>query len=92
MGANQITVLLIIGNQYIFTLYRELNNESIKYKKEFSIIVDDKDELIGGRTDDDGQMLQPIKHLSGKIIFYMHIVCLLYKSPGKLIMKMTRKF
>ena len=34
--------------------------------------MDDKDELIGGRTDDNGHMLQPIKHLSG--MFVMKVV------------------
>ena len=31
-------------------------------KKEFSVLVND----VGGRPSKDGQMLQPIKHLSGK--------------------------
>ena len=34
-----------------------------KMKKEFSVLVND----IGGRPSKDGQMLQPIKHLSGKV-------------------------
>ena len=34
-------------------------------KKEFSVIVNDKDEVIGGRHNEEVEMFQPIKHLSG---------------------------
>ena len=34
-------------------------------KKGFSVIVNDKDEVIGGRHNEEVEMFQPIKHLSG---------------------------
>ena len=34
-------------------------------KKNFSVIVNDKEQIIGGRTEDEA-IFQPIKHLSGE--------------------------
>ena len=33
-------------------------------KKKFSVIVSDKEQIIGGRTEDEA-IFQPVKHLSG---------------------------
>jgi len=68
---------LIYANQkvsHFCASFRDQSDEILKFKKEFNIIVDDKDELIGGRRDDEGQILQPIKHLSG---IFLHFVFLL---------------
>ena len=44
------------------------NNAKTKGMKDYCVTVTagDIDEIIGGRREEDGQMLQPIKHLSGK--------------------------
>ena len=41
------------------------NNQKRMAKIEYSDVIVDKDELIGGRREEDGQILQPIRHLSG---------------------------
>ena len=42
-----------------------ITNNSERMKKGFSVIVNDKDEVIGGRHNEEVEMFQPIKHLSG---------------------------
>lgn len=43
-----------------------ITNSSDRMKKGFSVIVNDKDEVIGGRHNEDVEIFQPIKHLSGE--------------------------
>ena len=43
-----------------------ITNNSERMKKGFSVIVNDKDEVIGGRHNGELEMFQPIKHLSGE--------------------------
>ena len=43
-----------------------ITNSSDRMKKGFSVIVNEKDEIIGGRHNEDVEIFQPIKHLSGE--------------------------
>ena len=49
-------------------------------KKGFSVIVNDKDEVIGGRHNEEVEMFQPIKHLSGDIKLELSSLELLVNS------------
>ena len=60
-------------NPFLQYFLRDLNknldaitNNSERMKKGFSVIVNDKDEVIGGRHNEDVEIFQPIKHLSGE--------------------------
>ena len=45
--------------------FNAITDNSDRIKKGFSVIVNDKDEVIGGRNNEEVEMFQPIKHLSG---------------------------
>ena len=65
------TCLSLLVEHYIKFRYLNENldasaNNLNRMKKEFNVIVNGTDEVIGGRNNEEGQMFQPIKHLSGK--------------------------
>ena len=65
------TCLALLVEHYIKFRYLNENfdasaNNLNRMKKEFNVIVNGTDEVIGGRNNEEGQMFQPIKHLSGK--------------------------
>ena len=57
-----------------------ITHNSERMKKGFSVIVNDKDEVIGGRHNEEVEMFQPIKHLSGDIKLELSSLELLVNS------------
>ena len=68
-------------------------NGTKKSKIEYSDVIDDKDDIIGGRREEDSQILQPIWHLSGTYISNVKLKCsfIFNSSLGDLLGKMGKK-